>query len=93
MELKGRKHDVDIDCDLLADNTNGYVASDISYIVKECAFEGAIKSCPISQQMILDTIKITRRSVSQEQLAMYEEKRGQFEHKSPKTRAKIGFKV
>lgn len=93
MELKGRKHEVDIDCDLLAENTKGYVASDISYIVKECAFESAIKSCPISQQMILDTIKITRRSVSQEQLAMYEEKRGQFEHKSAKTRVKIGFKV
>lgn len=94
LELEGRKHDKEIDYDLLAQKTEGYVASDISFIVKECAFESAFKSVPISQQLILDTIKATRRSLSQEQVAMYEDKRKKFENKtSTQGRVKIGFKI
>lgn len=81
----------DVDVDTLANESQGYVASDIELIVNKSALLAAKADEPISHQMILDRISATRRSVSEKDAATYEDMRQQMEQKARKQPKKIGF--
>ena len=81
----------DVDVDTLANESQGYVASDIELIVNKSALLAAKADEPISHQMILDRISATRSSVSEKDAATYEDMRQQMEQKARKQPKKIGF--
>ena len=100
MELDKRPCGEDIDLDALAQATENYTCSDLSYIVKESAricFDetiaaGADSPIPLSQRHLLDVIKHTRSSVSPTELKSYKEMRERLEHRNGgNKRPRIGF--
>lgn len=100
MELRKRPCDNDIDLDALAQATENYTCSDLSYIVKESArrcFDETIalgedRPIPLSQSKILDVIKNTRSSVSPTELKSYMEMKERIEHRNDgKNRPRVGF--
>lgn len=93
LALMGRKVSDDVDYDLLAQKSEGYVASDINFIVNECAFECAYNGEPVGMQALLDKMKQTRYSVSREQVEEFEKMRRRFEKSPSVARKKIGFMV
>ena len=93
--------DENIDTGRLADLTEGYNCSDISYIVKSAArkmFNVAIKGqdgdCqPISQVLLEETISAKSPSVSSRYLREYERVRSEFSPKDKGGRCpSIGFR-
>lgn len=92
IQLDGRYCDESINIDELAKRSEGYVASDISYIVNECALEAAMSDVPIDQSLILGEIHKARRSVTSDDIAGYERVCKKFEQQtSNQTRRVIGF--
>ena len=97
IELLKRPHE-DIDIDLLVERTQGYSASDISFIVKECArcsFEESIRSkhlVKINQTLMENIISITRPSVTGDELSVYERTNDSFIKGNHQERPRIGFK-
>ena len=81
-----------IDYDELATLSEGYVASDISYIVNESALEAAMADKPISQELLKGEIRKARRSVTASDVAEYASMRTRFEQRgSQQERRRIGF--
>ena len=68
-----------IDSDALALKTQGYVASDIAYIVNEAATIAAFNHEPISQDLLIKTIEGIKPSISKDLLKEYEEMRDNME--------------
>lgn len=97
IELLRRPHE-NINIDLLVERTQGYSASDISFIVKECArcsFEESVRSkhlVKINQTLLEDTISNTRPSVTGEELRAYERTNDSFVKGQNHERPRIGFK-
>lgn len=97
IELRKRPHE-NIDIDLAVEWTQGYSASDISYIVKECArssFEESVKAkrlVKISQTLLEKTISMTRPSVTDDELREYEQSNAAFSKGGAQSRQRIGFK-
>jgi len=99
LELGKRPHDEDIDMEELARLTDGYTSSDISFMVKETArtaFEECLKRdrgtiVKISETMLRNVIKMTRPSVSHDDLRRYEKMRDEFVEHNKKDRPRIGF--
>ena len=97
IELLKRPHE-NVDIDLTAESTQGYSASDISYIVKECArsaFEESVRTkrlVKISQTLLEKTIAKTRPSVTGEELREYEQINASFSKGENQSRPRIGFK-
>lgn len=99
LELSKRPHDEDIDMEELARLTDGYTSSDISFMVKETArtaFEECLKRdrgtiVKISETMLWNVIKMTRPSVSHDDLRRYEKMRDEFVEHNKKDRPRIGF--
>lgn len=92
IHLEGRFNEDSIDIDQLARQTEGYVASDISYIVNEAAIESAMADVPISQACLLDEISRTSPSVTQDDAEDYARMRAKFEQRSVgNQRRKVGF--
>ena len=92
IHLDGRYCDDSIDYEELAKQSEGYVASDISFIVNESAVEAAMADSPITQELILAETHKARRSVTQDDAADYERMRKKFEQRTPgQERRKIGF--
>ncbi len=92
LHLDGRFCDESIDVGELARRSEGYVASDIRFMVDESALEAAVADVPISQQLILDGIGKARRSVTQADAADYERMRRKFEEQAPcGERRRIGY--
>lgn len=92
IHLDGRYCDESIDFDELAKHSEGYVASDISFIVNESAMEAAMADIPITQELVLTEIHKARHSVTQDDAANYERMRQKFEQRTPhQERRKIGF--
>ena len=82
----------DIDAERLADLTDGYIASDIAYIVNDAAMGAAFSDQPITQQMLEDTIRSIRPSISREVVSTYENLRQRMEDTDARNRRpKIGF--
>ena len=77
--LKGRPFDEDIDLDALSDLTDGYIASDIAFIVNDAAMTAAFTHVKISQALIERTIHETQPSVSKDLLGSYDRLREQME--------------
>ena len=99
LELGKRPHDLDIDMEELARLTDGYTSSDISFMVKETArtaFEECLKCdnqeiVKISETMLRNVIKVTRPSVSHDDVRRYEKMRDEFVEHDKKDRPRIGF--
>ena len=68
-----------IDSDALAAKSDGYVASDIAYIVNEAATIAAFNHEPITQELLIKTLEGFMPSVSKELLKEYEGMRDQME--------------
>ena len=92
IHLSGRPQAEDIDLDVLARLTEGYVASDIELIVNKTALAAAKKDVLVSQSLLEERIPMIRKSVSESDKEAYEAVRQQMESK-PKTteRRRIGF--
>lgn len=100
MELDKRPCGEDIDLDALAQATENFTCSDLSYIVKESArrcfdetiVAGADSPIPLSQRHLLDVIKHTHSSVSPAELKSYMEMRERIEHRNGgNKRPRVGF--
>ena len=99
LELSKRPHDEDIDMEELARLTEGYTSGDISFMVKETArnaFEECLKRdrgtiVKISETMLRNVIKMTRPSVSHDDVRRYEKMRDEFVNHKKNDRPRIGF--
>lgn len=100
LELRKRPCSEDIDVAALAKATENFTCSDLSFIVKECArrcFDetistGAKQPIPICQAKILDVIKSTHSSVSEDEIKSYKELKDKMEHRNEKNnRPRVGF--
>ena len=90
--LKGRPCD-SIDTEALAVITDGYIASDISYICNETAMIAALNDKQITQELLETTIRSIRPSIRPDVIKMYEDIRDKMEGIERKnTYKKIGFK-
>jgi len=76
--LKDRPCD-NIDSDVLATKSEGYVASDIAYIVNEAATIAAFNRESITQDLLIKTIEGIKPSVSADLLKEYEEMKDKME--------------
>ena len=69
----------EIDSDELAKKADGYVASDISYVVNEAATIAAFNHENITQELLIKTIEGIKPSINKELLKEYEEMRDKME--------------
>ena len=91
LHLNGRPCE-DIDAERLATLTDGFIASDIAYIVNDAAMGAAFSDKPITQQMLEDTISSVHPSISKDVVASYENLRDKMEDVDQRNkRPKIGF--
>ena len=97
--LDGRICSGDIDCDRLAEMTDGYTCADISYIIQETArssFEDSImrpdnEPAGITQMALEDMVRKTVPSVSADDLRRYERLRRELTGSRQKACNRIGF--
>lgn len=78
MNIEGRYASDDIDYKAIAKLTEGYVASDIAYIVNEAALSAAIADVPISEAVLREQIAATRSSVTKADIAEYEQTHNRY---------------
>ena len=71
--LKGRPVEDEIKVDELAKQTEGYIASDIAYIVNDSAMVAAYTRTKISHDLLLTSISNTHPSVRSESIKQYDE--------------------
>lgn len=91
LHLDGRPCD-EIDAEKLATLTDGYIASDIAYIVNDTAMGAAFSDKSITQQMLEDTINSIHPSINKDVVKLYEDIRCKMEGVSRKNSLpKIGF--
>jgi len=91
LHLSGRPC-ADIDSDRLADLTDGYIASDIAYIVNDAAMGAAFNDQPITQQLLEEVISTIRPSIGKDVANSYESLRQKMETTDSRNkRPKIGF--
>ena len=91
LHLKDRPCE-DIDAEHLAELTEGYIASDIAYIVNDAAMGAAFSDQLITQQLLETTICSIRPSISKEVINSYENLRQKMEDTETRnSRPKIGF--
>ena len=69
----------EIDSAALAEKADGYVASDIAYVVNEAATIAAFNREPITQELLLKTIEGIKPSVNKDLLKEYEEMKNKME--------------
>lgn len=94
IQLNGRYCDETINLDDLAEKSEGYVASDIGFIVNQSALKAAISDVPISQHLIIEEIENTRCSVTPDALKKYEGMRQVLEiQMTVRHRCRVGFKT
>ena len=73
IHMKGRPFEEDsIDFDRLSDLTDGYIASDIAYIVNDAAMTAAFTRSLITQELLERAIGETKPSISKDTLKMYD---------------------
>ena len=91
LHLNGRPCS-EIDVDRLAELTDGYIASDIAYIVNDAAMGAAFSDKPISQELLETTISSIHPSISKDVVNSYENLRQKMEDVDIRNkRPKIGF--
>lgn len=91
LHLNGRPCS-EIDSERLAELTDGYIASDIAYIVNDAAMGAAFSDKPITQELLEATIKSIHPSISKDAVNSYEDLRQKMEDVDTRNkRPKIGF--
>lgn len=91
LHLEGRPCE-EIDAEELATLTDGYIASDIAYIVNDAAMGAAFSDQPISQKILEDTISSIHPSINKEVIKIYDDIRCKMEGIDRKNALpKIGF--
>ena len=91
LHLSGRPC-ADIDSERLAELTDGYIASDIAYIVNDAAMGAAFNDQPITQQLLEEVIGSIHPSISKDVANSYENLRQKMEDADNRNkRPKIGF--
>ena len=92
--LKGRPFDEEhMDLDHLSELTEGYIASDIAFIVNDAAMTAAFTHVKITQELLEKTIRETRPSISPELMQSYEYLRAKMEGvERSNALPRIGFK-
>jgi transitional endoplasmic reticulum ATPase len=94
IHLFGRPYNADeLDLQKLAELTDGFIASDLAYVVNEAAMVAAYTDKEISQILLEETIKNTRPSLRKDTLKIYEDIRNKMDNKDRAniTRPKVGF--
>ena len=71
--LNKRPSDGDINFDVLAEMTEGYIASDIAYVINDSAMSAAYNRAKISEELIKTVINHTRPSIRRDSLKVYDE--------------------
>ena len=90
--LSKRPAELGLDYSDLAKKTENYSAVDIKYICDKSARAAHKKKCRISNEMVINSIKDTPPTSSQEELEKYREIKSKMDGKLIKTeRKKIGF--
>ena len=83
----------EIDSDALAQKADGYVASDIAYVVNEAATIAAFNHEDITQDLLIKTIEGIKPSINKDLLKEYEEMRDKMEGISRNNALpRVGFK-
>lgn len=91
LHLSGRPCD-EIDSERLAELTDGYIASDIAYIVNDAAMGAAFNDQPITQQLLEEVIGSVHPSIGKDVANSYENLRQKMEDADNRNkRPKIGF--
>ena len=91
LHLNGRPCS-EIDSERLAELTDGYIASDIAYIVNDAAMSAAFNDQPITQQLLEEIISSVHPSISKDVVNSYENLRQKMEDvDNSNKRPKIGF--
>ena len=91
LHLSGRPC-ADIDCERLAELTDGFIASDIAYIVNDAAMGAAFNDQPITQQLLEEVIGSVHPSIGKDVANSYENLRQRMEDTDNRNkRPKIGF--
>lgn len=91
LHLSGRPC-ADIDSERLAELTDGYIASDIAYIVNDAAMGAAFNDQPITQQLLEEIISSVHPSISKDVINSYETLHQKMEDVDNRNkRPKIGF--
>ena len=94
VHLKDRPCSEDINADRLAELTEGFIASDIAYVVNDAAMISAYTDTLISQQILETTISNTHKSLRPELLRFYEDLRRKMEGiERENIMHRIGYKV
>jgi len=94
IHLAGRPYDEErMDLDKLSELTDGYIASDIAYVVNDAAMIAAYTDKDITQQLLEETICNTRPSLRKDTLGVYDGIRDKMENteRANMARPKIGF--
>lgn len=92
IHMKDRPASDDIDYMHLAEMTENFVASDITYIVNDAATRAFEDDVEISQSLLEEVIKENSSSISSKDLDFYNNIRQQFEEPQKQTRNRIGFR-
>ena len=80
LHMKGRPYNEnEIDFDKLSTETDGYIASDIAYIVNDSAMVAAFTRKDITQELLEQSIHNTSPSIRQEVLKMYDDLKNKME--------------
>lgn len=84
----------DVDADRLAELTDGYIASDIAYVVNDAAMTAAFTDQPISEAILETAVSNTRPSLRRDTLRTFEDIRDRMEGiERSNIRRPIGFTV
>lgn len=95
IHLQGRPFEEEqIDWDKLSELSEGFIASDIAYVVNDAAMIAAYTNQPITEDLLVTTLKNTRPSLRKEILELFENIRRKMEgieRNNLNIRPKIGF--
>lgn len=93
LNLKNRPVTDDIDYDKLARDTEGYIASDISYIVNDSAMVAAFNRVKISNELLERAIQNTQPSIRKDSIKLYDEIKIRMEttNRGISDRKRVGF--
>lgn len=94
IHLKGRPFNEKlIDADKLSEMTEGYIASDIAYIVNDAAMIAAFTDQEITEELLESSVKNTRPSLRADTIKIYDDIRQQMENteRREQSRPRIGF--
>lgn len=83
----------EIDAEHLAELTDGYIASDIAYVVNDAAMTAAFTDQPISEEILETAIANTHPSLRRETLRIFEDIRCKMEGIERRNIQPIGFRI